>query len=95
MLQLRAEQLQRAGRPEASLALVEEARALGNPLSAQMRQGRAHLILAELALARGDAALARAELARALAAPGELGARLRARLSAVAAALSNGTGIAT
>ncbi len=68
------------------LAQAEEAvaqlRALGGTDAIQMRQGRAQVLMAELALARGEAAAAREHLRLALSAPGSIGARLRARIAA-------------
>jgi DNA-binding SARP family transcriptional activator len=70
--------------PQAEEAAAQ-LRALGESDVIQMRQGRAHVLMAELALARGEKAAAREYLARALTAPGSIGARLRARIAAAAA----------
>jgi len=68
---------------------------LGNDGAIQMRQGRAQVLMAELALAREDGATAREHLGRALRAPGGIGVRLRARIAAASAratALGGGDG---
>ena len=82
---LRAELELSAGRLDAAQAFADRVRALGNESVVQMRHGRAHVLLAEIALARGDRAAAREQLALALSAPGSVSARLRARISAAAA----------
>jgi len=74
-----------AGRLDEALALVIEVRGLGGQLTQQMRHGRAHVLEAEVALARGDAGSARTHLSLALTAGGSISARLRARISAAAA----------
>ena len=85
VLLLRAELHAHAGRVDQASALAQEVRALGGDSTAQMRQGRAHVLVAELALLRGDTAAAREHLGLAVSAAGSMGARLRARVSAAAA----------
>jgi DNA-binding TFAR19-related protein (PDSD5 family) len=85
LLLLRADQELSAGRFDAAAAIAERIRGLGKESTVQMRHGRAHVVIAEIALARGDRAAAREQLALALTAPGSIGARLRARISAAAA----------
>jgi len=85
VLLLRAELHAHAGRVDQASALAQEVRALGGDSTAQMRQGRAHVLVAELALLRGDMAAAREHLGLAVSAAGSMGARLRARVSAAAA----------
>jgi DNA-binding SARP family transcriptional activator len=87
ILLIRAELAAEAGRFERAETLVAEATALVEAQTVQGRHGRAHLILAEIALLRGDAARAHEELRRTLAAPGALSARIRARVSRVASRL--------
>jgi DNA-binding SARP family transcriptional activator len=85
LLLLRADLDFAAGRFDQASALAQEVRGLGGEFTVQMRHGRAHVLEAELALVRGDAACAREHLTSALTAPGSIGARLRARISAAAA----------
>ncbi len=85
LLLLRADLDFAAGRYDEASALAQEVRGLGGEFTVQMRHGRAHVLEAELALVRGDAAAAREHLALALTAPGSIGARVRARISAAAA----------
>ena len=78
------------GEIELWLGRIAEAEAAAERLRAlcaiddaiQMRQGRAHVLMAELALARGEPGEARRHLSLALRAPGSIGGRLRARITA-------------
>jgi hypothetical protein len=74
-----------AGRLDAAAAHAEEVRKLGGEASAAFRHCRAHVILAELALARGEQAASREHLARALSVQSGISARLKDRISAAAA----------
>ncbi len=74
-----------AGRLDDAAAHAEEVSLLGGEASVGFRHSRAHLLRAELALARGDRSAARAELSLALTVPAGLSAGLRARISAAAA----------
>src|SRR5260221_10314732 len=74
-----------AGRLDAAAANAEEVRELGGEASIGFRHCRAHVLLAELALARGDKAAARDQLARALTAQSGISAALKNRISAAAA----------
>lgn len=85
LLLIKADLEMHQGRLDAAAAICERIRGLGKENVAQMRHGRAHLVLAEIALARGDKQAARDQLALALTAPGSIGARMRARISAAAA----------
>lgn len=73
------------GRLAQAEAAAAQLRALGGGDEIQLRQGRAHVLMAELALARGEPAAAREHLSLALRAPGSIGARLRERITAAAA----------
>jgi len=84
LLLIKADLDMHAGRLEAVTAICDRIRGLGKEGVVQMRHGRAHVVLAELALARDDKAAAREQLALALTAPGSIGARMRARISAAA-----------
>ncbi|MCA1829206.1 MAG: AAA family ATPase [Myxococcales bacterium] len=85
LLLMRAELDLAAGRLDEAAAAAQELRAPGRELHEQMRHGRAHVLVAELALARGDKTEARRQLELALAAPWPISARLQARISAAAA----------
>ena len=74
-----------AGRLDAAAAHAEEVRRLGGEASIGFRHSRAYVLLAELALARGDRTAARERLALALTVPAGVSAGLRARISTAAA----------
>ena len=73
------------GRLQDAAAHAEEVGRLGGEASLGFRHSRAHVLLAELALAGGDRAAAREQLALALTVPAGVSAGLRARISSAAA----------
>ena len=87
LLLLRAELELASGQLDAAEAHARqcEAAALNRRDAVQLRVKHCHLVLAEIELARGRRGPAREHLARALSAPGNLGARGRARISAALA----------
>jgi DNA-binding SARP family transcriptional activator len=74
-----------AGRTDEAQVLALAAGELGTGNAIQMRHRRAYLVLAEVALARGDGEKAREQLTLALAAPGGMSAPLQKRITAAAA----------
>jgi hypothetical protein len=73
------------GRLDAAAADAEALRHLGGEASLGFRHCRAHVLFAELALARGDSAEARVQLEKALSAQSGISATLKRRISAAAA----------
>jgi hypothetical protein len=78
---LRAELEARHGRLDDAERFARRAATVPRGDAVQLRRGRCQLVLAEIALARGQRAAAREHLAAAAAAPGTLSTPLRARIA--------------